>query len=91
MLTDVAVRLCGADRVQILVEPDNEASLRIPRRLGFVEEGLLRGRSVWPDSPNRDVICFSMFPKMWDPGRADPYRAFDAAGERLRPEVGPSA
>lgn len=80
ILTDVALRICGAERVQIMVEPDNTASLRIPRRLGYVDEGLLRARSPWPDSPNRDVVCFSVFPDLWDPDRAAAYRAFDATG-----------
>ena len=31
------------ERIEIRVDPANEASLAIPRKLGFVEEGTMRG------------------------------------------------
>lgn len=82
-LVDVGLRLMGAERIEILVEPDNTRSLAIPRRLGLLEEGLLRGRCEWPDRPARDVIAFSAFPDTWDPGQAPRYRAYDASGQLL--------
>lgn len=81
VLVDVGLRLAGACRIEINVEPDNDRSLAIPRRLGFIEEGLLRGRcGGWPDQPPRDVVVFSMFAEDWDSASAPDYRAFDAAG-----------
>ena len=61
-LTRVAFELCDVDRVEIRVDPANEASLPIPRKLGFVEEGILR-RRLPPDEDGvpRDVIVFSLF------------------------------
>ena len=54
-LTTVVCRVCGVDRVEIHVDPANVASLRIPRALGFTEEGTLcrrlpsiDGRSATP-------------------------------------------
>ena len=44
-LTRVGIELGGADRIEIHVEAGNEISCRIPRRLGYVEEGTLRRRS----------------------------------------------
>ncbi len=86
VLVDVGLRRCGASRIEINVEPDNERSLAIPRSLGFVEEALLRGRCPWPDRPPRDVVVFSMFPDTWDPERAVDYRAFDSMGRDFPPD-----
>jgi len=51
-LTRVAFEHCDVDRVEIRVDPANEASLAIPRKLGFVEEGILR-RRLPPD----ETVC----------------------------------
>ena len=44
MLTRVGFELCGLERIDIQVEPQNERSLAIPRKLGFTQEGVLRRR-----------------------------------------------
>jgi ribosomal-protein-serine acetyltransferase len=43
VLTRVAIELVGVERVVILVDPRNDASLGVPRKLGFVEEETLDG------------------------------------------------
>ncbi|MGZ4148124.1 MAG: GNAT family N-acetyltransferase, partial [Actinomycetota bacterium] len=43
-LTRAAFEFAAVDRVEIHVDPANERSLRIPRRLGFAEEATLRRR-----------------------------------------------
>ncbi len=43
-LTRVGFEMCGADRIEIRIDPENEASLGVPRKLGFVEEATLRRR-----------------------------------------------
>ena len=48
-LTKVGIELGGADRIEIQVDPANDVSCRIPRRLGYREEGILRRRL--PSSP----------------------------------------
>lgn len=40
-LGDAAFRLDGIDRVEIRCDPDNEASMRVPRRLGYRPRPLL--------------------------------------------------
>jgi len=62
-LTRVAFRIVGVDRVEIRVDPGNEPSLRIPRRLGFVEEATLRRRlpPTPPATEPRDSVVFGMF------------------------------
>src|SRR5207248_18722 len=41
-LTRVGIEICKADRIEIHVDPGNEASLGVPRKLGFTEEATLR-------------------------------------------------
>ncbi len=83
-MTRVAFEHCDVDRVEIRVDPANEASLAIPRKLGFVEEGILR-RRLPPDEDGvpRDVIVFSLFRDgfVGSPAGSTPVDAFDASGE----------
>jgi RimJ/RimL family protein N-acetyltransferase len=82
-LTRVGIELAGADRIEIRVDVDNDVSCRIPRRLGYREEGVLRRRLPTHDgSPQRDVLMFSMFVEDL-PGSAAalvPFAAFDCRG-----------
>jgi RimJ/RimL family protein N-acetyltransferase len=62
-LTAVALTVCGADRVEIHVDPANTASLRIPEKLGFAREAVLRRRlpPVGGRGAPRDVAVFTLF------------------------------
>jgi RimJ/RimL family protein N-acetyltransferase len=83
-LTRVGFEVCGADRIEIRVEPENEASFGIPRKLGFVEEATLRRRLPGRDGePLRDVTICTLFREDFDPAVAPGIRAFDARGERV--------
>lgn len=86
-LTRVGLELCGADRIEIRVEPENHVSLAIPRKLGFTEEGTLRRRldAGDPDGVRRDAVVFSMFRDglAGKPVSAEPFEAFDAIGARV--------
>jgi RimJ/RimL family protein N-acetyltransferase len=86
-LTRVGLELCGADRIEIRVEPDNTPSLAIPRKLGFMEEGTLRRRLETRDSggARRDAVVFSMFRDglAGTPVSAVSFEAFDALGARV--------
>ena len=42
-LTRVGFEVLGADRLEIRIDPDNARSLAVPRKLGYREEGTLRG------------------------------------------------
>jgi RimJ/RimL family protein N-acetyltransferase len=80
----VGFEVCGADRIEIRIEPRNEASKGIPRKLGFVEEATLRRRLFAREGgPLRDVTIFTMFREDFEPTRAATIRAYDARGERL--------
>jgi RimJ/RimL family protein N-acetyltransferase len=83
-LTRVGFEVCEADRIEIRIEPGHEASIGVPRRLGFTEEATLRRRLPGRgDGPLRDVIIFTMFREDFDPAIAPGLRAFDAAGRQL--------
>jgi RimJ/RimL family protein N-acetyltransferase len=83
-LTRVGFEIAGADRIEIRIEPRNDASKGIPRKLGFVEEATLRRRLPGRgDGPLRDVTIFTMFREDFDPAIAPGLRAFDALGRQL--------
>jgi len=76
--------ICEADRGEIRIEPRNEASFGVPRKLGFVEEATLRRRLPGRDGgPLRDVTIFTMFREDFDPSIAPGIRALDARGKHL--------
>jgi RimJ/RimL family protein N-acetyltransferase len=85
-LTRAAFDLCGVDRVDIRVDPSNRASLAIPRKLGFTEEGTLRRRlPPHADGVPRDVTVFALFRDGFasSPASSAAMQAFDAVGERV--------
>jgi RimJ/RimL family protein N-acetyltransferase len=85
-LTRAAFEVCGVDRVEIRVDPVNERSAAIPRRLGFVEEARLRRRlPAWEGGEPRDVIVYVLFRDAFaaSPPASVALEAFDAAGTRV--------
>jgi RimJ/RimL family protein N-acetyltransferase len=86
-LTRVAFAVAGVDRVEIRIDPANEASLAVPRKLGFVEEATLRRRLPLadPTSPRRDAVVFTLLAEEVDatPVAATALEAYDASGARI--------
>jgi RimJ/RimL family protein N-acetyltransferase len=83
-LTRVGFEVCNADRIEIRIDPRNQASFGIPRKLGFVEEATLRRRLPSSEGePLRDVTIFTMFREDFDLSLARDIRAIDARGERV--------
>jgi RimJ/RimL family protein N-acetyltransferase len=85
-LARVGLELCGADRIDIRVDPANETSAAVPRKLGFVEEGLLRRRLLErPGEEPRDALMFSLFHGALaeSPVASVQLEAFDAGGNRV--------
>jgi RimJ/RimL family protein N-acetyltransferase len=87
VLTRVAIELCRVDRVEIHVEPDNAASLAVPRKLGFLQEATLRRRlpPMDPADPARDEVVFSLLAEELASSLAAgaAFEAFDSAGRRI--------
>ena len=83
-LTRAGFEVCGVDRIEIRIEPRNEASFGVPRNLGFIEEATLRRRLPGREGgPLRDLTIFTMFREDFDPAVAPGIRAFDAQGEQV--------
>ena len=87
MLTRVGFEKCGLVRVDIQVDSANERSLRIPRKLGFVEEGVLRRRlePFEPGGERRDSTMFAMVAEEFGTSPSVRYsdRAYDVVGTEL--------
>ena len=87
VLTRVGFELCGVERIDIQVEPHNERSLAIPRKLGFTQEGVLRRRleSAEDGGPRRDSVLFTMVREELEgsPCLGYDYVAYDVVGDRF--------
>ena len=59
----------GLNRVEALVHPANEASVRLLRHLGFAEEGRLRQVGYWGGGFH-DMLQFSLLQAEWAQGAA---------------------
>jgi RimJ/RimL family protein N-acetyltransferase len=68
----------GLERAEIETEPDNLASRALARRLGFVEEGLLRGRHLEEDGRRADAVIYGLLRSDWRRSRssATPFSSF---------------
>jgi RimJ/RimL family protein N-acetyltransferase len=87
VLTRVGIELLGLERIDIQIDPDNTRSLRIPRKLGFTEEGTLRRRLDPKEEggERRDSVLFTMLAGELpaSPCSAYRYEAFDVIGRTL--------
>ena len=85
--TRVAFELCGADRVEIRIDPENARSLAVPARLAYREEARLRRRLDPPpgEAARRDLVLYALFADEYQstPSAAARVEAFDAAGARV--------
>jgi RimJ/RimL family protein N-acetyltransferase len=88
-LTQAAFTWCGVERVEIRIDPTNEASLKVARRLGYIEEGVLRRRRDRPTdgAAKGDVVVYSLLPGelKGSPAAAAAFAAYDAAGRVMTP------
>jgi RimJ/RimL family protein N-acetyltransferase len=86
-LTRVAFEVCGVERVELRVDPQNGASIAIPRKLGFVEEGTLRRMAHGPDGTplQADSVVYALLREEYEgtPAAGARLEAFDAAGTQV--------
>lgn len=77
----------GWKRLDYVCAVDNARSAALAARLGFVKEGLLRGRTIPSDPTPTDVFVYSMLAADFaaSPARKLSIRAFDGFGEELPP------
>ncbi len=84
-LCRVAFDGLGVDLVAVRMAPENERSIRIPERLGFTREGLLRRGFRADISPPRDVLQYTLLEDefvdvAWRADTLARVRAFDVLG-----------
>lgn len=60
-LTRVAFEVNQVNRVEIHCDPENARSARIPEKLGYIKEAVLRHRTHTPQGDPRDTMIWSMF------------------------------
>jgi RimJ/RimL family protein N-acetyltransferase len=94
-LVRVAFEVDRVRRVEIHCDPKNLPSATVPRKLGFTHEGTLRQRVLTLSEPDgddlppieefRDSMIWTMMAEEYQPNRAAPIEAFDAAGGRIIP------
>lgn len=63
-MLDQAFGPLGLERVSLHTDPSNERSRAVARRLGFVEEGLLRQGTAFPDD-RRDELVYGLLAEEW--------------------------
>lgn len=60
LVTRWAFRDLGIERIELRVQPENEASRRVAERAGFLFEGTERASRAWPDGTRFDSLLFSL-------------------------------
>jgi len=55
-------------RIEIRVHPENLRSRKIPERLGFTQEGILR-QAEWFIDHYRDKVIYGLIKEEWNPGQ----------------------
>jgi RimJ/RimL family protein N-acetyltransferase len=84
-LTKVAFEINQVNRVEIHCDPNNVRSASVPRKLGYVQEAILRHRGHTPEGEPRDTMIWTMLAKEYTTGmvRGIEIKAFDVVGQRL--------
>jgi RimJ/RimL family protein N-acetyltransferase len=86
-LTRIAFEHCGAERVELHIEPANAASVRVADKLGFEAHGVLRDwlGPIRPGAPRRDVAIYSLRVDTYpgSPAVSAAVAAFDESGVRV--------
>ena len=86
-LTRIAFEVCGAQRVDIKIVPENTRSIRVPEKLGYGLDGLLRRRQEPPDDDGRlrDVLLYTMLREELEssPCMDYDYAAYDVTGAKV--------
>lgn len=81
----LAFEVHGVRRVEIRCDPENTPSARIPEKLGFKREGVLRQQDRSPAGEPRDTVVWALVPDdlPGSPVSETEVEAWDATGERL--------
>jgi RimJ/RimL family protein N-acetyltransferase len=86
VLARVCVELLGLDRVDLQIEPGNDRSANVARKLGFTHEATLRRRLARREGePRADSMVFTLLREELaaSPCMAYAYTAYDPLGNQL--------
>jgi RimJ/RimL family protein N-acetyltransferase len=85
VLARVCVELLDIDRVDLQIEPTNERSANVARKLGFTYEGTLRRRLPRREGLRGDSMVFTLLREELpgSPCMAYAYTAYDVLGNQL--------
>jgi RimJ/RimL family protein N-acetyltransferase len=86
VLARVCVELLGLDRVDLQIEPGNDRSANVARKLGFTHEATLRRRLARREGePRADSMVFTLLREELpdSPCMSYAYTAYDALGNQL--------
>jgi RimJ/RimL family protein N-acetyltransferase len=86
VLARTCIELLGLDRVDLQIEPRNERSANVARKVGFTHEATLRRRLPRRgDEPRADSMVFTLLREELpgSPCMAYAYTAYDALGNQL--------
>ena len=84
MATDYCLQTLNLHRVELVIRPENAASLRVARKLGFTEEGLRR-RFLHINGEWRDHLAFAVLAEDVPDGLVKRLEAAAARGELKLP------
>jgi ribosomal-protein-serine acetyltransferase len=62
LMARFAFESLGMQRMEIVIEPENQASLRVAEKAGAISEGYLRSR-LFMRGESRDAVMFSLVPE----------------------------
>jgi RimJ/RimL family protein N-acetyltransferase len=84
-LTRVAFEVNGVDRVEIHCDPKNVRSAAVPRKLGYVQEAILRQRTRNADGTPSDSMIWTLLRDEYagSPAARAQIEAFDVLGTKL--------
>lgn len=84
-LTKVAFEIDKVDRLEIHCDPDNLASLGVPRKLGYLHEATLRKRLLSSKGRPRDTMVWTMLAEEYpnSTSASAEIKAFDVMGRKI--------
>jgi RimJ/RimL family protein N-acetyltransferase len=71
LLCRYALEDLGLERLELIADPENAASLRVAAKVGFRREGVLRSHLRHPDGHRRDSVMLSLLPGELRPSERD--------------------
>jgi len=81
----VAFEIDKVERIEIYCAPENEPSVAIPRKMGFLHEATLAGRYIDSEGDVHNTMVWTLFSDAYadSPARQMNLKAFDCLGRKI--------